>query len=445
MSPLEAFEGLQSYALLLFLLGLALLGISVLPRLLHDKPLTVPILIVGLGVVAWSLPLGFDTPDPLGAHAVLTERVTEVGVIVSLMVVGLAIDRRPGWRSWNSTWRLLAITMPLTILLAALLGWWVAGLVPATAALFGAISAPTDPVQGKDIELGAPGEGAEDDETEEHDLTEAGEEDEVRFALTSEAGLNDGLAFPFTNLAIAMALFGAEPGNWFASWLAVHVVFKLGVAVVLGVLAGQVLAKIILRIPAASEPVRTMTGMAALAATLLVYGLTEYAGGYGFIATFIAAVTLRHSDRWNPYHGHLETFAEQVERIVLVVIMFFFGGAIARGLLAPLTWELVLVGLALVFVVRPAVGALALVGMGRSPWRDRLTIGFFGIRGIATFYYLAFALEEAGTFEQEAEIWALAGFVVLLSVVVHGFTAAPTLERLDKKREERDLARSSAR
>lgn len=106
-----------------------------------------------------------------------------------------------------------------------------------------------------------------------------------------------------------------------------------------------------------------MTGMASLAATRLVYGLTEYARGYGFIAAFIAAVTLRHSDRWNPYHGHLETFAEQVERVLLVVIMVCFGGAIARGLLAPLTWQLALVELALVFVIRPLAGAVGLVGM----------------------------------------------------------------------------------
>lgn len=445
MDPVEAFQGLQGYDLLLAVLGLGMLGVSVLPRLMHDKPLTVPILMVGLGIIAWSLPLGFDTPDPLDQHAVLTERITEVGVIVSLMVAGLAIDRRPGWRSWNSTWRLLAITMPLTILFAALLGWWVAGLVPATAALFGAISAPTDPVQGKDVEVGAPGEGAEDDETEEHDLTEAGEEDEVRFALTSEAGLNDGLAFPFTNLAIAMAVFGAAPGNWFASWLGVQVVFELAVALAVGLLMGALFAKTILRAPAETEPVRAMTGMAALAATLFAYGVTEYVGGYGFIATFVAAATLRQSDRWNPYHGHLETFAEQVERVFLVIIMVFFGGAIARGLLAPLTWELALVGIALVFVVRPLAGALAQIGMGRSPWRDRAAISFFGIRGIATFYYLAFALEEAGTFEQEGEIWALAGFVVLLSVVAHGLTAAPALQWLDERREERALQETSSR
>jgi NhaP-type Na+/H+ or K+/H+ antiporter len=434
VSMSEAFSALEGYDLLLLLAGLGLVAVAVLPRLLHDQPLTVPILVVGLGIVVWSLPLGLDSPDPVDTHGGIAERLTEVGVITSLMVAGLAIDRPPGWRSWNSTWRLLAITMPLTTGAAALLGWWVAGLVPASAALFGAVCAPTDPVLGKDVEVGAPEEGAEDAETEEHDLTGPGEEDEVRFALSSEAGLNDGLAFPYTNLAIAMAIAGAAPGNWFGSWAVVDVGYKLSVGLLLGWLFGRAFAATILRFPAETELARTMTGMAALGATLVVYGATEFAGGYGFIATFVAAATLRNADRWHDDHRHLETFVEQVERALLVVILALLGGAIARGLLAPLSWELAIVGVLLIVAVRPLAGALALIGLRRSPWRDRAAVSFFGIRGIATFYYLSHAAEEA-EFAQLDELWALAGFVVLLSVVVHGVTAAPVLDHLDRARE----------
>ncbi|MBW3657211.1 MAG: cation:proton antiporter [Actinobacteria bacterium] len=434
MSFGEAFTGLEAYDLLLFVFGFCLLGVSVLPRLLHDKPLSVPILVLGVGVLAWTLPLGLLTPDPVDEHGHLTERLTEFGVIVSLMVAGLSIDRRFSWHAWGSTWRLLAITMPLSIGAAALLGWW-AGLVPATAALFGAVISPTDPVLGKDLEVGPPGEGAEGDETEEADHTEAGEEDEVRFALSSEAGLNDGLAFPYTNLAIAMAMAGAAPSNWFGTWLAVDVGFKIVVGVVLGWLFGKVLGATILRFPAETEVAKDVTGMAALAGTLLAFGGTEFVGGYGFLATFVAAATLRQSDRWNDYHDHLEGFGEQMERVVLVLVMLFFGGALARGLLAPLTWELGLVAVALVLLVRPLSGLVAMIRMPRSPWRDRAAISFYGMRGIGTFYYLSHALESTG-FEQADEVWAVAGLVVLISVVLHGVTAAPVLRRLDRARHD---------
>lgn len=442
MSFGEAYTGLERYDLLLFVLGFCLLGVSVLPRLLHDKPVTVPMLVLGLGIIVWTLPLGFDTPDPVDQHARLTERISEFGVIVSLMVAGLSIDRRFSWRGWASTWRLLAVTMPLTIGAAALVGWW-AGLVPATAALLGAVISPTDPVLGKDLEVGPPGEGSEGEETEDVDHTGPGEEDEVRFALSSEAGLNDGLAFPYTNLAIAMAMFGAAPSNWIGSWALVDVAFKVTVGIVLGWLFGKALGATILRFPARTEVAKDVTGMAALAGTLLAFGGTEFVGGYGFLATFVAASTLRRSDRWNEYHDHLEGFGEQMERTVLVLVMLFFGGAIARGLLEPLTWPLAGVGVALVFVIRPAAGLVGMIGMDRSPWRDRAAISFFGVRGIGTFYYLSHGLEEAD-FAQADEIWAVAGLVVLLSVVVHGLTAAPVLRRLDRHRAETEHATADA-
>src|SRR5690606_26473825 len=128
---------------------------------------------------------------------------------------GLKIDRRIGLKSWKTTWLLLAVTMPLTIIAVGLLGWWALGFAPATAMLFGAALAPTDPVLASDVQVGAPG---------------SGENDEVRFALTSEAGLNDGLAFPFTNAAIAMA--GAAGLGWVGEWLLVDVVYKIASGVV---------------------------------------------------------------------------------------------------------------------------------------------------------------------------------------------------------------------
>ena len=170
---------------------------------------------LGLGFAAFALPLGLESPDPL-EQGKLTERLTELAVIVALMGAGLKLDRPPGWRTWMSTWRLLAITMPLTIAAAAVLGWWVAGFVPATAMLLGAVIAPTDPVLATEVQVGAPGEGYEEREAGKHDP--AGAEVEVRFSLTSEAGLNDGLAFPFTYAAIAMAIAGPAPGNWIGCW-----------------------------------------------------------------------------------------------------------------------------------------------------------------------------------------------------------------------------------
>lgn len=430
MEASQAMKLLQSYDLLLVIAGLAVLAAAVLPRLLSDKPLSPPMVLLGLGFSAFALPLGLEAPDPL-EHGKLTERLTELAVIIALMGAGLKLDRPPGWRAWMATWRLLAITMPLTIVAAAVLGWWVAGFVPATAMLLGAVIAPTDPVLATEVQVGAPGEGYQEGKAEKHDP--AGAEVEVRFSLTSEAGLNDGLAFPFTYMAIAMAIAGPAPANWIGSWLLVDVAYKLGVAFVLGLALGRLMARTILSLPAETELAKAITGMSALAATLLVYGVTEYAGGYGFIAVFVAACAIRNYERDHEYHESLHVFTEQAEMLLTAGIVLALGGAIASGLLAPLTWPVVLVGLLLVFVVRPVAGVIGLLGFGGATWPERAAISFFGIRGVGSLYYLSYAINEE-EFPGKETLWALVAFVVVLSIIVHGIAGASVMGVLDRRR-----------
>jgi NhaP-type Na+/H+ or K+/H+ antiporter len=435
MEVSQATKLLESYDLLLVITGLAVLASAVLPRLLSDKPLSPPMVLLGLGFAAFALPLGLESPHLL-EHGKFTERLTELAVIVALMGAGLKLDRPPGWRTWMSTWRLLAITMPLTIAAAAVLGWWVAGFVPATAMLLGAVIAPTDPVLATEVQVGAPGEGYEEREAGKHDP--AGAEVEVRFSLTSEAGLNDGLAFPFTYAAIAMAIAGPAPGNWIGSWLLVDVAYKLVVAFVLGLALGRLMARTILSLPAKTELAKAITGMSALAATLIVYGVTEYAGGYGFIAVFVAACALRNYERDHEYHESLHVFTEQAEMLLTAGIVLALGGAIAGGLLAALTWPVVLVGVLLVFVVRPAAGAIGLLGFGGVTWHERAAISFFGIRGVGSLYYLSYAINEEH-FPGKETLWALVAFVIVLSIIVHGIAGAPVMGVLDRRRERANI------
>lgn len=429
----EALELFGNYHLWLFFIGVGFLAATVLPRLLSNYPLSMPILLLVLGYAAIALPTGLETPDPR-EYGSIAEHLTELGVIVALMGAGLKIDRIPSFKGWTSTWRLLGITMILSIALAAFVGWWIAAFVPATAVLLGAVIAPTDPVLASEVEVGSPGEGAEDAETEEIDKTEQGEEDEVRFALTSEAGLNDGLAFPFTNMAIAMVIAGPNPENWFLSWFLVDVLMQLGVAVIIGLGLGYLLAMIMMSMPAKTEIAKSVTGLGALAATLLIYGVTEYFGGYGFIATFIGAVTIRNYDREHEYHTAMHNLTEKSERILTVGILLALGGAIAGGLLEALSWELVLCAVLILFVVRPISGIVGMIGFDKAPWRERLAISFLGMRGIGSLYYLVYAFNQE-KFEGEDELWALVALVVVLSIFVFGISATPISQKLDKIRE----------
>jgi NhaP-type Na+/H+ or K+/H+ antiporter len=408
---------MQQSDLLFALFGVAALLAGILPRVLERRPLSMPIVFLALGMIVFALPLGLPSVDPL-ARPELTQHLTEVCVIVALMGAGLKIDRPLTGRRWSSTWRLLAIAMPVTIAAVALLGWWWAGLVPAAALLLGATLAPTDPVLAADVQVGEP--------TDEEDS-----EDEVRFALTSEAGLNDGLALPFVYAAIAMAGAAVTHEAWLTEWVLVDVLYGGAAGAIGGLVVGRLLGKLFFRAPSRTlRLAHHAEGFLALAATFLAYGLVEVVGGYGFLAVFIAARGIRSAQRSHEYHQVLHDFAEQIERLLTVLLLLLLGGAVVGGLLGPLTWPAALAGLALIVVIRPLAGFLSLRGApGRTA--EHWVIAAFGIRGIGSFYYLAYAMSHA-TFPNVDVIWATVALVVVVSVVLHGVAATPVMRLLDR-------------
>jgi NhaP-type Na+/H+ or K+/H+ antiporter len=408
---------------LLFLLGLGVVVLLVawLPMALSRLPLSLAILCVLIGVVVFQGGLLPFHSDPV-RFSTLTERMTEIVVIVSLMGAGLKIDRRIGWRRWGSSWRLIAITMPLSIVAVTLMGVHGLGLGLASALLLGGALAPTDPVLASDVQVGPP---------------RSGEDGEARFALTSEAGLNDGFAFPFVHLAVAIALAGGAVGQGLVThWLAIDVLWRVVAGAGVGWAVGKVLGWATFKAPHARIS-GTGDGLVALGATLVAYGVAEAAHGYGFLAVFVAALALRATERDHEFHEAMHDFAEQVERLLMMLVLVLLGGAVAGGLLDSLTWKEAAFGLALVFIVRPLAGWIGLIGAPHS-MRERAVVAFFGIRGIGSFYYLAYGLNH-GNFHGWDRLWAIAGFVVLCSILVHGVTATPLMTRIDSWRRREVL------
>ncbi|CAM3809472.1 sodium:proton antiporter [Kibdelosporangium persicum] len=397
--------------------GAAMLAAALLPRLLGKAPISMPMVFLAVGAVAFTVIDGLPDPDPI-RYSAATQHLTELCVIISLMGAGLALNRAVGWKRWSTTWRLLAITMPLSMLAVGLLGWAVLGLGAAAAVLLGAVLAPTDPVLATEVQVAEPADDKDDDD------------DETRFALTSEAGLNDGLAFPFTYLAVALTTLAP---NWLLKWAAVDVLWRLAVGVLLGLAIGWLLGRLFFT--ARSTKMRLAEhaeGFVALAATFLTYGATELAEGYGFVAVFVCACTVRAAERSHGYHRVLHQYIEQTERMLTVVIIFLLGGAAATGLLAGATWQEILVAAAVLLVVRPLAGLAGLVGARTGP-REGLVVAFFGVRGVGSVFYLAYALS-AGPFPHPEALWRIVGMVVIGSIVLHGITASPSMHVLDRIR-----------
>jgi sodium/hydrogen antiporter len=409
--PLE-FEFTTAPAVLAVFGALAL-GMAMLPRLLHQRPMSFPILYVLAGWALFSLPTTLPHVDPVGRGTV-AKHLTEAAVIVALFGVGLKIGRPFSLRGWSWTWRLLGITMPVSVAATAALAAWWTGADAATAVLLGAVLAPTDPVLASDVQQVSPGED---------------DNDVVRFTLTSEAGLNDALAFPFTMAALAIATQGSAPSQWLGNWLAVDVVYRLAVGLGLGWAFGRLLRTVVFHVPLGERRLaQTGEGLIAIAGTFLTYGITELAEGYGFLAVFVAAQVLRAYERNHEYHGIVHDFSEQMERLLNGVILVLLGAAISDGLLGALTWPVAATVVVSVLLVRPVSAALALGGVSGG----RGLIAFFGIRGVGTLYYLSYALTRH-EFPVADELWSAAGLAVLVSITVHGLSAGPAMRWYDRR------------
>lgn len=415
----------EQYGLVLLLGGGAALLAAWVPSFTARRPLSLPIVLVAVGVGIGLIGFGLPDLDPR-RHLEVTTRLTELGVLVALMGAGLKIDRPFHWRTWAPTWRMVLLAMPLTIAAVAALGVTVGGLTLASAVLLGAALAPTDPVIASDVQVGEPSVG--------DDVDHRRGEDQVRFTLTSEGGLNDALAFPFVYLAIRLADTDArgEALSWrlLGEWVAWDVGWRIAVGVAVGLVVGWLMGLVAFRPPGPFTALAERPqGFIAIAAMAMAYGGAELAQGYGFLAVFVAAVTLRSAERDHAFHGELHGFVEQTENLLVVGLLVVLGASLGTGVVGAAWWQPIVLGVALVAVVRPACGVLALLGSTLTR-RERGAVAFFGIRGVGSVYYLAYALL-AAPFAGADLLWSTVVVALLVSIVVHGVAATPVMRHVD--------------
>lgn len=405
-------------------LGSAILIAYWLPRFLSGREPAASALLILAGAAATALTPGLPTiPGPLDSGRAW-EFASELCVIVGLFGAGLRIDRIVSRARWRPTVRLLAIAMPVTILLVGVLGLAAAGLSLAGALLLGAVLAPTDPVLAGEVQVAPPHEGGEHP---------------VRHTLSTEAGLNDGLAFPFVHLGVALAGASVLGPELFGEWLLRDLLYRVVVGAVAGAALGWLLGRILFAWPSGNALSETGAGVAAFAGVLVAYGATELLEGYGFIAAFAAGYVLRREESEHHFHRRLHDFSDSLEQALTAVILFALGAAI------PALWPYfepihALLGAALIFGVRPIVAWAALGGTILDR-RERLVVAFYGVRGVGSIYYLAYATGHADL-EEAGPLWAIVAVTILMSTIVHGLTAGIAVERVTRSGSKTGGAKS---
>ncbi|WP_026968788.1 cation:proton antiporter [Algoriphagus terrigena] len=407
---------MELFTVSIFIVGLVTFTLVWMPLVSKKTGVSYPLFYFLGGILLYSF-FPAVLPDPLPQdNEMAALRLTELIVIISLMGAGIRIDRVFSFRTWRLPLRLVFIAMPLCIAIAAALGYFILDFNLAAAVLLGAVLAPTDPVLATDVQVGPPNGQIES---------------EHKFTLTSEAGINDGMAFPFTWLAITIALISAGDETSFLHWFSFHVIYQIVAGIVLGYLFGKGVGYLVFDVSKRYKFLKALDGFLAIALTFLVYGLTELLHGYGFVAVFVAAITLRHYEKEHEFHTTLHSFTDQIEKLFVAVLMILFGGAVARGLLEHLTWPLALFAIGFLLVIRPVLAYMSLMGTDIQK-KEKLGISFFGIRGMGSLFYLAFAFGET-EFESEESLWSVVAFTIALSITVHGLAATPTMSYLRRK------------
>ncbi|HXV32596.1 MAG TPA: cation:proton antiporter [Gaiellaceae bacterium] len=402
------------------MLGLAFLGVAVFAAVgalsnQEERAFSAALIYLALGLVAAVVIRLLDVPwlDPL-EDARVVERLAELAVVVALFSTGLKLDRELSWSAWRSVVRLLAIVMPLTIAAVAAFGSLVMGLSLAGAIVLGAALAPTDPVLAGDVGVGPPGEE---------------DEREPNFAVTAEAGLNDGLAFPFVYLGLFLALDERGEG-WLVEWLLADVVYAIGAGLAIGAAGGYLLAAGVVRLRSRRLLAVELDGWVAVGAVLLVYGAAELAGGYGFLAAFAGGLGFRRYERDHVLNERVHEGAEAVEKFTELAAILLLGSMVTVSGWAEAGWAGAALAPLLLLAVRPLAVGAAFAGSD-LPRRERIFLGWFGVRGVGSLYYAAAAIATGLLAAEEAEtiFWAVAVCVVA-SIVAHGVTGSLGVRRL---------------
>jgi sodium/hydrogen antiporter len=225
---------------------------------------------------------------------------------------------------------------------------------------------------------------------------------------------------------MALAAAGGWSAGLVGQWFVLDVGYRILAGAVCGYALGWLVAKILFDWPRDNALSKTESGLVAFAGVLIVYGVTELFEGYGFIAVFVAGLTLRRSETNHDYHAKLHEFVESLERALTALLLFALGAAIP-SLMQYLTWPLAAIAIALIFVIRPTAAWLSLAASGLKQ-RERFVVAFYGIRGVGSIYYLAYAATHSDL-PNAGQLWAVVALAVLISTVVHGFTAGVAVER----------------
>ncbi len=448
----------MSEALWFLSVGVLVVSLTLLTPLLKRLPLSISMVHLGIGVLLGPVGFGLVSWDIIkDAH--LFELATEIVVLVSLFTVGLTMRRSLSDRLWLLPVRLATVTMVVTICALAAAGYYLLELPLGAAVLLGAILAPTDPVLASDVQIQEPTD-----------------KDALRYSLSGEAGLNDGTAFPFVMLGLGLLGLHPEPGSmlpWMSEsfsiwgWFAWDLLWAVGVGLGIGALCGWTIGHTALFLQRRLNNAFSLHELLVLGLIALAYGAAELLYGYGFLAVFAAGYALRYIELKATNHASeppelpaitpgseqetlnevsqdhskaahfltvsLRDFNEKLEHLLMAAVVVMIGSAINFDLL---TFDIRWFAPLLFLFIRPLAVVVGLMGAGVDRVQTGL-IGWFGIRGIGSLYYLTYAIGHDLDESLAQYLAPVVLSIIVISILIHGITVTPLMHWYDSLQERK--------
>lgn len=232
----------------------------------------------------------------------------------------------------------------------------------------------------------------------------------VGATLEIESSANDPVAVMLTML---LATWLVAPDEHGVGAIVLELVLQFGVGGLLGLGAGSLIVAALRRLPLTGG----LAALSVLTAIVLLFGVTGLLHGSGFLAVYVAGVTV--GNRRVPGYGELLSVLDAATWLCQILMFLVLGLLAVPHAMIGTLWPGLAIAAFLMLVGRPlaVVACLAPFGYGK---REIGFIAWVGLRG-AVGIFLA-SVPMLMRLPHAAEIFNVAFVVVVVSLLVQGWT-----------------------
>jgi cell volume regulation protein A len=244
----------------------------------------------------------------------------------------------------------------------------------------------------------------------------------VRSTLEIESGSNDPIAIFLTITLVEVIAAGADPE---AEVLVLDIiggfVLQMGIGAAVGFLGGMAIVRLVdrLNLDQGLLPIFVLT------LSLAVFAAGGALGGSGFLAVYVAGLVAGNSQIRAV--AALKRFQSGMSWLAQIIMFLVLGLFATPSQFGEILLPAILLGLFLIFIARPIAVWLCLLPF-RFPRNETAFVSWVGLRGAVSILLAITPI--LGGLEHGRAIFNIAFIVVLVSLVVQGWTIGPIARRL---------------